>query len=304
MTALTDQATRLRALAVAAGPAPSAPARHPGRAAVIAIASGKGGVGKTNLAVNLSIALADAGRETVLVDGDFGLGNADMLCGLTSARHIGSVLEGTRDMNDVAVRYRPALRIVPGGSGIASLADLNDMARARFADAFATLEHSADALILDCGAGLGSIVMDLLALADAAFIVTTPEPTAIADAYGLIKTLAARAPTPAVGSMHLVVNQSSGPREARDVHARIAAVSDRFLGVGVLFAGEVTADIRVSQSVRMRKPFLLAHPRCDAARDVRSLSDYVVQHLLRAAPRAEREESLITRLCRCLRVTG
>jgi flagellar biosynthesis protein FlhG len=279
MSALHDQAERLRALAMGRGlSVPSdagGVARSARRAHVVAIASGKGGVGKTSIAVNVSIALAEAGRETVLIDGDFGLGNADMLCGLSPSRHVGAVVTGQRSLDEIAVRYRPGLRLVPCGSGVASLADLDASARRRFMESFAELERSAEVLVLDCGAGLGPVVLDLLALADTTLIVTTPEPTSVADAYGVIKTVLTREPRPRPGSVRLVVNQSSGAKEAVEIHARMASVCDRFLGFGLPFAGRIAADARVSQSVRMRRPLLLAHPKSEAARDVRSLSAYL-----------------------------
>jgi flagellar biosynthesis protein FlhG len=198
-----------------------------------------------------------------------------MLCGLSPSKHIGAVVAGQRSLEEVAIRYRPGLRLVPCGSGIAALADLDDAARRRFMESFAELECSAEILMLDCGAGLGPVVLNLLALADTTLIVTTPEPTSIADAYGVIKTLMTREPRPRAGSVRLVVNQSSGSKEAIEIHARMAAVCDRFLGFGLPFAGRIASDARVSRSVRMRRPLLVAHPKSEAACDVRSLSAYV-----------------------------
>jgi flagellar biosynthesis protein FlhG len=263
---------------------------------VVAIASGKGGVGKTNIAVNLSIALADAGRETVLIDGDFGLGNADMLCGLSPSRHVGAVVSGQRSLEEIAIRYRPGLRLVPCGSGVASLADLDGAARRRFMESFAELERSAEILVLDCGAGLGPVVLDLLALADTTLIVTTPEPTSVADAYGVIKTVMTRDPRPRPRSVQLVVNQSSGMKEAVEVHGRIAAVCDRFLGFGLPFAGSIASDGRVSQSVRLRRPLIVVHPKSEASRDVRSLSVYIEAIVCGSEGAAPSRRGLLERL--------
>ncbi|MBL8747506.1 MAG: MinD/ParA family protein [Phycisphaerae bacterium] len=302
MSALSDQAARLRALAqkMELAPRGAGAVRASDRARVIAVASGKGGVGKTNIAVNLAIALADAGRETVLIDGDFGLGNADMLCGVSPGGHVGAVVQGRRSLEDIAVRYRPRMRLVPCGSGVASLADLDAASRRRFMESFGELERTAEVMILDCGAGLGAVVLDLLALADLTMIVTTPEPTSIADAYGVIKTVATRDPKPAARSVQLVVNQASSLEEARSVHARVSAVCDRFLGFGVPFAGMVSLDARVSQSVRMRKPMLLAHPRCAASRDVRSLSVCLEAGLMKPRGAGCPEQGLLERLWRVL----
>lgn len=287
MTAALDQASRLRALVhdqrqeaapdrlspPVTGPATHAPARAEGRRAhVIAIASGKGGVGKTSLAVNLAICMARSGRDTVLFDGDFGLGNADMLCGLPPGRHLGSVLSGERAVDDVAARFMPGMRLIPCGSGVAGLADPDAAARRRLAETFEMIARSAEIVLIDCGAGLGPVVLNLVAAADTTLIVTTPEPTAIADAYGLIKSSISAEPRPSPGVFRLVVNQCRSRAEGESVHARIAAVCDRFLGYRLPLAGTVLADSRVGQAVRDRRPLLLTHPRSDAARDVLSLS--------------------------------
>jgi flagellar biosynthesis protein FlhG len=296
MTALADQAARLRALVERADPAPCPPAAPPARSAhVIAIASGKGGVGKTCLAVNLSLALAAGGLETVLIDGDTGLGNADLLLGVPAGPHLGAVVRGTRTLDDVAVRVAPRLRLIAAGSGIASLADLDASARSRLIDAFATIERSARVILIDCGAGLGPVVLDLVASADTVLVVATPEPTAIADAYGLIKTLAIREPRPSSGTVRLVVNQAADRAEAARIHARMSAVSERFLGLSIPLSGWVGRDPHVAQAVCARRPFILSAPRSTAGKHVRDLCGSVRERIDREAPRSVEASGLLTR---------
>lgn len=291
-----DQASRLRAMVNAtdrpapvsqAEPsvaAPSAPATAPSaprRVWTIAIASGKGGVGKTNVAVNLALALADAGVTTTLLDGDLGLANADLLLGLRAGPHLGDVLTGARTLDQICVRVTPRLTLVPGASGIARLADLDLRQRAMLGVVVERLERRSQALILDCGAGIGSGVLSLVGCADQSLIVTTPEPTAIADAYALIKCVVAARPGAERGSgrMSLVVNQAADTSEGKRVHARIAAVCDRFLAYPLPLAGVIEHDERVRAAVRERRPFLVGSPKSNAARSVRLLSGSLIQQM-------------------------
>ncbi|MEO1129807.1 MAG: MinD/ParA family protein, partial [Planctomycetota bacterium] len=240
---------------------------------VLAIASGKGGVGKSNITVNLAIAAAHAGVRTVVIDGDFGLANADVLCGINSAVHIGQVIDGDRTLEQVAIPAPGGFRLVPGGSGVTRLSHLDRAQRTRLIGAVSSLASSTDLVIVDCGAGVGESVVSLVHAAHLAFVVTTPEPTAIADAYALIKVLARR------GAQHaqLVVNQVRRRKEADAVHGRIAAVAARFLQQQVPLAGCVRFDEKVRAAVRQRQPFLLESPGSRAARDVRSLSGSTVR---------------------------
>ncbi len=289
-----DQASRLRALVGAAdqhpGPshtsstAPPAPAIVEPRplAWTLAIASGKGGVGKTNLAINLALAFAEAGLNTTLLDGDLGLANADILLGLRGGPHLGDVLDGRRSLDQIAVRVTPGFTLIPGASGIAAMANLDDRRRAALRDLIARAAQTSDLLLFDCGAGIGPGVLALMAAADRTLIVTTPEPPSIADAYALIKCsvttrLAAQAPSPAIS---LVVNQASNQAEGERVHARVGAVCRRFLSYELPLAAVVTHDEHVRRAVRDRRPFLSAAPKSPAARSVRNLSGSLIQHMV------------------------
>ncbi|MCA9292181.1 MAG: MinD/ParA family protein [Phycisphaerales bacterium] len=257
-----------------AGPAPTVRPSAP----VVAIASGKGGVGKTNLAVALAIGLARCGRRTALIDADLGVANADVLCGVRTTAHLGQVIAGERTIMDIAEPVNGGFLLVPGGSGIASLADLDDPQRARLFDALAQLDAKCDAMVVDCGAGVSRSVRRLVHAADLALIVTTPEPTAIADAYSLIKcvaTEAIEAGQPPHGRIAIVVNQVNDPGEAQRVFARIAGVCEKFLKFRPAFAGAVCYDRVVPQAVRARKPFFHIDPKSGATRDALALAAYV-----------------------------
>jgi flagellar biosynthesis protein FlhG len=252
MTMLIDQASHLRSLA----------GEQRRRASVIAITSGKGGVGKSNIAVNLAIKLTEAGKEVVLLDADLGLANADVLCNIDLPCNLAHVIARKKDLGDVMVRAPGGFRLIGGASGLARMADLNDAERGRIVKALAELEERADVILIDTGAGISPNVLAFTRAADQVLVITTPEPTAITDAYAVIKVLGRDGLERRVS---LLVNQVSSATEARQVHDRIAKVARQFLGITVYDAGHVVHDEQVSQSVRKRIPFLINSPRCGAS---------------------------------------
>ncbi len=309
--ALDDQATRLRALVQGDGAQaarresrrPSSPPRpRRTRPWTIAVASGKGGVGKTNIALNIGYQLSRRGRSVTLIDGDLGLSNADVLCGVNAGLHLGHVLSGVRELKDVMLDLGAGFRLVPGGSGVARLADLRESERWALIDVLEEIEGRSEIIIVDCGAGIGASVLSLVQASDRALVVTTPEPTAVADAYALVKSATLRAQRRGLRPplAELVVNQVSNERQARCVHERVDGVCRRFVRHPVGLGGYVRLDPRVADSVRERRAFSVAHPRCHAARDLSAVSD----RLLKAYPGARREEpgndGLVARIVRVM----
>jgi flagellar biosynthesis protein FlhG len=254
-----DQAERLRELM-------DLPRR---RARVVSVASGKGGVGKTNLAVNLGAALVRLGRRVILIDVDIGLANADVLLGVEARFHLGNVLAGEVGVLDALVTCPGGLLLLPGSSATA-FSDLSEGERAFLAQSFRQLEAYADIIIIDTGAGISRNVIDFCRAADEVLVVTTPEPTAITDGYALIKAIAREK---GAGRIRLVVNQASDRMEAGRVSERLRAVSRRFLGIEVDNLGMVLQDERVRQAVRKRRPFLLDAPRCPASACLRAIAE-------------------------------
>src|SRR3954451_14207678 len=253
MTAMIDQATQLRTLI--------RQQRRP-RASVIAITSGKGGVGKSNVAVNLSIKLASAGKNVVLLDADLGLANADVLCNIDLPFNLAHVIARKKELKDVMVKGPGGFKLIGGASGLARMADLSDDDRQRLVAALAELEFQADIILIDTGAGISPNVLSFTRAADHVLVVTTPEPTAITDAYAVIKVIS-RDGSPR--RVSLLVNQTRTVNEGRIVYDRIAKVARQFLNVGVLDAGCVPADDNVLMAVRRRTPFALAAPKCPAS---------------------------------------
>lgn len=254
---------------------PATPPTTPPRAArVVAIASGKGGVGKTSLSVSLCASLARLGDRVVLLDGDFGLANADLLCGVRVRTHLGHVLDGACAIADVLVQTDAGFTLAPGASGLSSLSKAPVQERCAIVDQLAGIELGHDLVVIDCGAGMGDAVLSFLHAADMPIVVTTPEPTALADAYALIKCFvrsSAQAPT-ALRAPRLLVNQTNDESEARFASQRIAAVARRFLGVDVTSLGWTPMDSAVVDAIRSRSVFVQQAPHSDAARAVRRIA--------------------------------
>lgn len=270
MTALIDQATTLRSLV-------QDDRLQRRRASVIAITSGKGGVGKSNVAVNLAIKLSAAGKRVVLLDADLGLANADVLCGVDLPLNLSHVIARRKKLHEVMVKAPGGFRLIGGASGLARMADLSDFDRQRIVDAMGELEETADIILIDTGAGISPNVLCFTRAADHVLVLTTPEPTAITDAYAVIKVITRaggdrRMLNGAERRVSLLVNQCRSAGEARVVHERIAKVARQFLGVSVLDAGYLHADEQVPLAVRKRTPFVLASPHCPASHGVAQLA--------------------------------
>jgi flagellar biosynthesis protein FlhG len=253
MTALIDQASQLRSLVRQ---------QRSRRASVIAITSGKGGVGKSNIAVNLSIKLASAGKNVVLLDADLGLANADVLCNIDLPFNLSHVIARKKELHEVMITGPGGFKLVGGASGLARMADLTDFDRRRIVEALGAIEYSADTILIDTGAGISPNVLSFTRAADHVLVVTTPEPTAITDAYAAIKVIS-KAGTDR--SISLLVNQVRSAAEAKSVHDRVAKVAKNFLGVNVLEAGHMVLDDHVRRAVLQRVPFVLSAPKCGAS---------------------------------------
>jgi len=315
--AADDQATRLRQMMETAAHVPAHPPEarfeydttedrgavldgSPIGARTIAVASGKGGVGKTNIAVSLCHAFADMGCLTTLLDGDLGLGNADVVCGVSPKVHVGHVMAGRATVERALYDVSAGFRLLAGASGIAQLADLSQENQSKLLRRLEPLEMSSDVLMIDCGAGIGSHVLSFLNASDLALVVTTPEPTALTDAYALIKSLTSTwepAAMPPV-ELGLVLNQVDDAAHASAVHRRLSSVYDRFLGIDLRLAGFVPYDQSVQTCVRARRPYILDAPKSAASKRTRRLAGELRKRLELSASGQTRRRGFLSRLLR------
>ncbi|MBX3356138.1 MAG: MinD/ParA family protein [Phycisphaeraceae bacterium] len=274
------------------------------RATAIAVTSGKGGVGKSNLSVNLAMALAQQGERVALVDADLGLANADVLCGVQPLATIEQCLALRRPVLDCAVEVRGRFTLIPGASGVARLADLDASDRGWLLGEIESIANTVDWLIVDTGAGLGLNTVAFAAAADRVLVVTTPEPPSMADAYGMIKTLAPRVEP---GVVQTVVNQARDEEDARGVWLRLDRVSRAFLARELPLAGWLPYDASLPQAVRSRVPLLEQSPNSPAARSILRLAQQMrgpspianpMQSRRHGAPPSDSQQGFLGRLRR------
>ena len=230
---------------------------------VLAVASGKGGVGKTNVTANLAVALARRGTRVWVLDADLGLANLDMIYGVRPVHTLEDVLRGERGLADVVADGPAGVRLVPAASGVTELTALTPAQQLRMLEEVDALDGELDVLLIDVAAGISSNVLYFAAAATETLVVTTPEPTAIADAYALVKVLATRWGR---RSFPVLVNMASSAADAAAAFERLASVASRFLSVRLESLGWVPCDEAVSRAVRAQTPVVLASPDAPAAR--------------------------------------
>jgi len=251
----------MQQIAVEASEAAGIGARRP-PLRVVAVASGKGGVGKTNVSANLAVAFGRQGRRVWLLDADLGLANVDVLFGLSPRLNLLDVLRADRALADVVVDGPAGIRIIPAARGVEELTALDAADRVRLLAEIDGLEPEPDVLIVDTAAGISSNVLFFTAAAADALIVVTPEPTALTDAYALMKVLAARHGR---REFLVAVNMAAGFADAEAAFARLARVAERFLRVRVEYQGWVPYDDAVPRAVRARRPVAIASPHSPAS---------------------------------------
>ena len=253
----------MRLASLRAGPAP----------VTIAVTSGKGGVGKTNVVVNLAVALAGMRQRVLVLDADFGLGNVDVSLGLSPTAHLGDVLAGRRPVRDALVEGPMGVTILPAGSGLRDLTDLTPAQWTRLDTALKTLQTEFDFLLSDTAAGVSPNVIDLLVASDRVMVVTSPEPSAVVDAYAVIKILHVSAGRPEIG---LLVNDVNGSHEAGLVFQQLEVAARRFLGRRLQSFGFVVHDPEIRETVSMQRAIVSDRPQAPASRCFRRLAMRVV----------------------------
>jgi flagellar biosynthesis protein FlhG len=233
------------------------------RARIITITSGKGGVGKTNVSVNMAIAYARMGKKVIVMDADLGLANVNVILNKIPKFNLYHVIRKQKTMKEILEETEYGISIVGGASGFSKIANLTEDERQNFIEELDTLSN-ADIIIIDTAAGVSSNVMDFIAAADDAVIVTTPEPTAITDAYCIIKIISTE-----IDSLNkwlkMVVNRVKSVVEAKKVSERMINIAGQFLNLKVDYLGYIYDDPVVSQAVLRQRPFMVIDPKCKAS---------------------------------------
>jgi len=242
-------------------------------ARVIAVTSGKGGVGKTNITVNLAIALSGQGYRVIVLDADFGLANIDVLFGIVPKYSLLDVVKNRKSILEILTEGPMNTKFISGGSGAEDLVKLDQYQILRFIENMALLDKLADIIIVDTGAGLSENVMSFVMAADEILLVTTPEPTSITDAYALIKMVSFRDRNKKI---RLIVNKAESVEEAKDVLDKLVMVAEKFLNIELLPAGYIMNDDAVVKAVKQQKPFIMSFPKSNAARNIRDISAGIV----------------------------
>jgi flagellar biosynthesis protein FlhG len=248
---------------------------------IITITSGKGGVGKTNVSVNMALAYARLGKKVIVMDADLGLANVNVMLNMIPKWNLYHVIRKQKTMREILLETDYGISIVAGASGFSKIANLTEDERQNFIDELDTLS-SADIIIIDTSAGVSSNVLDFIAAADDAVIITTPEPTAITDAYGIIKIIATEIDSLNMG-LKLVVNRVKSVAEAKKVADRMTNIAGQFLNLKVDYLGFIYDDAVVSQAVLRQRPFMVIDPRCKASQ--------CVQHIVGRMEKSDLKES-------------
>jgi flagellar biosynthesis protein FlhG len=264
------------------GGRPSTPVPH---VRTIAVASGKGGVGKTTFAVNVALELALLGQSVTLLDADLSLANANVLFGIHPDYHIGHVLSGQRTLDDVVVQVGAGVRLIPGSNGIEELSNLSHGQYKRFIAEVEAMENDSDFMIVDTPSGIAYNVTGALCAASEVVVITMPEPAAIIDAYATIKTLHKHSPSKPIW---IVVNNALDIDDGQAVYSRLSAVSERFLGHRLEYLGAIPRDADLVEAVREQRPIVACAPDRPASRSFR----VIARHLSRTQPCGHRREGI------------
>ncbi|MFQ5481261.1 MAG: MinD/ParA family protein [Nitrospinaceae bacterium] len=252
---------------------------------VIALSSGKGGVGKTNIVANLAYALAKKGQRVLVFDADVGLNNIDILLGLTPESHIGHVFSGEKKLEDVLVQGPQGIQVLPASNGWQELTSLESVQKLILMEELDRLSTAYDFLIFDTGAGISSNVTYFCSAAHEIFLVATMEPTSHTDVYALMKVLFQKHHQK---HFRLIVNNVQSEKEALSVFRTLSAVADRYLThVNLDYLAHVVHDPNVPKSVRQQKAFLELYPYSKASQCIYGLCDKVIEERRRIPDEAD-----------------
>jgi flagellar biosynthesis protein FlhG len=254
---IEDQATGLRRMV------------NPTPVRVIAVTGGKGGVGKTNITVNLGVALADMGKRVMVLDADLGLANIDVILGLHAQRNLSHVMSGEATLEEIMVTGPKGLKVIPGASGMQHMAELSPAEHAGLIHAFSEVANNVDVLLIDTAAGISDLVVSFSRAAQEQIVVVCDEPASITDAYAIIKLLNREH---GVSRFRILANMVKSVQEGRDLYNKMCRVTDQYLDVMLTYMGGIPYDEQLRKAVKSQKPVVEAFPRSRAAQALKNLA--------------------------------
>ncbi|MGR9115079.1 MAG: MinD/ParA family protein [Gammaproteobacteria bacterium] len=246
---------------------------------VIAVTSGKGGVGKTNLSVNLGLALSELGRRVALLDADMGLANVDVLLGMYPKFNLSHVLKGEKTLNEIIVQGPAGLQVIPAASGLQHMSDLSTVEQAAIIRAFSDFNQELDVLIVDTAAGISPSVVNFARACQEVIVVVCDEPTSLTDAYAFIKLLNRDY---GLSRFHILANMVQSSQQGQALFQKLTKVTDRYLDVTLNFAGTIPYDDYLRKAVQQQNPVLLAYPRSKASLAVKNVARQINSWPLKA----------------------
>jgi flagellar biosynthesis protein FlhG len=248
---------------------------------VIAVTGGKGGVGKSNVSVNISLALAQMQRRVMLLDADLGLANIDVLLGIRANKTIADVLSGECDLRDILINGPGGIRIVPAASGVQRMAALTPQQHGALIQAFSTLSDQLDVLVIDTAAGISDTVVNFVSAAQEIVVVVCDEPSSITDAYALIKLLNKEH---GIHRVRVIANMVRTAKEGQLLFGKLSQVCERFLDITMQYVGAVPLDENVRKAVQKQKPVVEFAPRSKAAQAYKQIATKIYQWPVTSSP--------------------
>jgi len=242
-------------------------------ARVITVTSGKGGVGKTNITINLAIKISQLGLKVIVIDADLGLSNVDIVLGKIPKYNLSDVINYRRSIYEIIEEGPGGIKFISGGSGLQDLIKISKEQLAYLLMELGKLDQEADIIFIDTGAGISDQVLSFVYAAKEVIVLTTPEPTAITDAYALIKVMAQKDKSKKIS---ILLNKADSPTEANNTLEKLCQVCSRFLGVTIDKLGFVCNDINIPRAVKLQQPFVIAFEKSAAALDITSIAKSLI----------------------------
>lgn len=261
-----DQATKLRNLV-------KGQEERKTVATVVTVTSGKGGVGKSNMSVNLAIQLQNLGKRVIILDADFGLANVEVMFGIRPAYSLADLMFKNKELKDIICPGPRGIGIISGGSGIQEMANLTKYQIGNLTSKLYELDELADVIIIDTGAGISDAVLEFVTHSTEVILVATPEPTSITDAYALLKSVNKRDDFDKTKPIKMITNRVGTAKEGKELFTKLDVVVERFLDVKIDFLGAVPQDSNVSKAVMRQVPFSIAYPNTQATIAVQTIAN-------------------------------